>query len=224
MASSRLRAAFAVVFLIVCAAQAGKGDDRSPIPGLFLIHRILQAGHVSGSLAYSGCGFDKRSPPDLPPLGVLDESGTPKEILKKLFAADPLMQVTQEDGGMIRMIEKNVPTDLLEVKIHRLSFFPLDASGAAPVYGPRMALIAILLSPEVVAFGKDHNIGHLPSLDRGFILPGDCCASGRIVHGVLDDVTVSQALDYVLQTFPGFWLYENCVTEEGTRSVYLNFH
>jgi hypothetical protein len=137
------------------------------------------------------------------------------------------MQVTQEDGGMIRMMERNVPTDLLSVRIHHLSFFSSDfpfASEFGPVHGPRMALIAILLSPEVVAFGREHNIANFPSPDRGFLLPGDCCGGGLVIHGELNDVTVSQALDYVLQTFPGFWLYENCVTEKGERSVYLNFH
>ena len=29
----------------------------------------------------------------------------------------------------------------------------------------------------------------------------------------LDDATVSQTLDYVLRTFTGFWVYENCVTK-----------
>ncbi len=132
------------------------------------------------------------------------------------------MQVTQEDG-MMRMIEKNVPTDLLKVKIHDLSFFPQDTKENDAVYGPRMAMRVILNSPEVVAFGKAQNIGNLPSPDHGFALPGDCCGPGRIVHGELHDVTVSQALDYVLQTFPGYWIYENCVTEEGARSVYFNF-
>jgi hypothetical protein len=30
------------------------------------------------------------------------------------------------------------------------------------------------------------------------------------VSGELNDVTVAQALDYIEQTFPGFWMYENC--------------
>jgi hypothetical protein len=128
---------------------------------------------------------------------------------------------------MIRMMETNVQTDLLNVKIHHLSFLPSDfpfASEFGPVHGPRMALIAILLSPEVVSFGKEHSIGNLPSPDRGFLLPGDCCGGGLVVRGELSDITVSQALDYVLQTFPGFWLYENCMTKDGARSVYFNFH
>ncbi|MGD0567496.1 MAG: hypothetical protein ABSA78_03745 [Candidatus Sulfotelmatobacter sp.] len=148
-----------------------------------------------------------------------DYSGPPKEVLGKMFADDPRMGVTQEEGGMVRMIEKDVPTDLLNFKIHHLSFFPSDASASDPVHGPQMAVLAILENPEVMAFRKAHNIG--PFADR-FSLPGNCCGGGRIMHGELDDVTVSQALDYVLQTFPGLWIYENCVGAEGERSDYLN--
>ena len=50
------------------------------------------------------------------------------------------------------------------------------------------------------------------------MLPGNCCGGGQVMHGELDDVTVSQALDYVLDAFPGFWVYENCVKKEGERS------
>jgi len=224
MISYRLTAAFVGLFLTTCTVQMGSSDDRTPIPGLSLIHRILQAGHVSGSLAYSGCGFDKRVPPDLPPFGVVNESGPPKEILEKLFSADPLMQVKQEDS-MIRMMEKNVPTDVLNLKIHHLSFFPSDASESDAVHGPGMALLVILRSPEVMAFRKAHNIdGWASPLHDGLMMPGNCCGGGRVVHGELEDVTVSHALDYVLHTFPGFWLYENCLTDEGARSIYINFH
>jgi predicted transcriptional regulator len=36
-------------------------------------------------------------------------------------------------------------------------------------------------------------------------------------------VTVREALDYVLQTFPGFWLYENCQSTGGHRIVHFDF-
>jgi hypothetical protein len=99
MASYALKAAFVLIFLTVCVGQVAMSHDTNTAAGLWLIHRILLAGHTSGSLAYSGCGFDKRVPPDLPRLGFLDESGPPKEILRKLFDADPVMQVTQEGGA-----------------------------------------------------------------------------------------------------------------------------
>ena len=222
MTSHMLRVAFAVLFLTFCVGQVGGSHDTDPVRGLQLIRSILHAADVSGSLAYSGCGFDRRVPPDLPPFGVLDESGRPQETLKKLFSADPLMQVTQE-GNMIRMMETNVATDVLNLKIHHVSFFPSDVSASDPVHGPRTALLAVLETPEVVAFGKANNIRGLPLPDKAIMMPGDCCGGGRVVHGELDDITVSQALDYVLQTFPGYWVYENCVTKAGARSVYFNF-
>ena len=76
----------------------------------------------------------------------------------------------------------------------------------------------------MMAFGQAHNIGGLPSPDTSLMMPGDCCGGGRIVHGELDDVTVSQALDYVLETFPGFWLYENCQAPSGARTVFFGFN
>ncbi len=218
MIASRRRTVFAVLFLMVFISESGIGDDKG-LPNEELIHRILRSGGFSGSLAYSGCSFKDHMPPNLPPLGILDESGTPTETLTKLFAADPLMQVVQEEG-MIRMMETGVATDILAIKIHRLSFYPSDAPPDAPVYGPRMALVAILRSPEVMAFRKTHNVGGWD----GSSVPGDCCGGGRIVHGELEDVTVSEALDYILKVFPGYWLYENCVNQEGERSIYINFH
>ena len=220
MTSYRLTAASVFVFLTVCVGQAGGGLEA--VMNLQLIHRILGTAQVPGSLAYSSCGFRKQAPNSLPPMRVLpDYSGSPKEVLQKIFADDSRMRVTQEGGGMIRMMETDVPTDLLNFKIHRMSFFPSDASASVPVHGPQMAMFAILDNPEVNAFRKAHNIGPLAD---GFALPGNCCGGGSVVHGELNDVTVSQALDYVLKTFPGFWVYENCVSEEGERSVYFNFH
>jgi len=216
MASCRMTIASVFVLLTVCVGQAGKGT----VPELFQIGRVLRAAHVSGALAYSSCGFHKRVPDDLPPMRVLEHySGSPIEALMKMFADDPRMLVTQEKGGMVRMMETDVPTDLLSFKIHHLSFFPLDAAESDAVHGSQMAVVAILQNPEVKDFRKAHNIG--PFADA-YMLPGNCCSSGRVVHGELNDVTVSQALDYVLQTYPGFWIYENCVDEKGERSVYFN--
>jgi len=185
---------------------------------LTTIGTILSRGHVSGSLAYWGrCGVHK-SYPDFPKLRALsDYSGAPRDVLQRMFADDRHMRVTQEGDGTVRMIEDDVPTDLLDVKIRHISF----ASGPMS-HGANMALIQILALPEVEAFKKAHNIG--PPEENAFIYPG---AAGNentaIVSGDLQNVTVSQALDYVLKTFPGFWLYENCRTEGGGRTVYFNF-
>ena len=88
---------------------------------------------------------------------------------------------------MIRMMETNVATDLLNLKIHHVSFFPVDAPDSYAVHGPRTALLAILQSPEVIAFGKEHNVKGLPYPDLAIMMPGDCCGTGRIVHGELNN-------------------------------------
>jgi hypothetical protein len=129
-----------------------------------------------------------------------------------MFADDPHMQVTQEPEGTIRMVETDVPRDLLDLKIRHISF--RGGNG-----GANAALIRILSTPEVDAFMKANKIG--PRADE---LPasGDSRA-GRRAYGELDNVTVSQALDYVVKIFPGAWLYENCESKEGDRTVYFGF-
>jgi hypothetical protein len=201
-----------------CLAQARGGlDPRAAMP---LVQEVLSKAQLSGSLEYWGaCASDF---PQLRwPTG---HDSSPLEFLQAMFDVDPYMRVTQDSNGKIRMVETDVPSDLLNVKIHHLSFFSAEARESDPVHGPRMALLAILKTPEVMAFGKAHNIEGLPSPDKGFMFPGDCCGGGRIVSGELDDVTVAQALDYVLQTFPGFWLYENCRASERGRTVSFNFY
>jgi hypothetical protein len=44
------------------------------------------------------------------------------------------------------------------------------------------------------------------------------------VPGELSDVTVLQALDYILKAFPGYWIYENCTLLDGRRSVNFDFY
>ena len=49
--------------------------------------------------------------------------------------------------------------------------------------------------------------------------------SPRLPHisGNLDNVTLSEALDYVLRTFPGLWVYENCPSKKRKRAVFITF-
>jgi hypothetical protein len=41
------------------------------------------------------------------------------------------------------------------------------------------------------------------------------------VSGELNNVTLSQALDYMLKTFPGLWVYENCPGDNKYKRVVL---
>jgi len=150
---------------------------------------------------------------------TVPDSGRVTDTLQKMLAAIPQMRVTQERGGLVRMTQTDVPTDLLNFELPRMSF---DVSGPAAerFHGPNMALQVILMSPEVKDFRKTHNIG---PFDDGFLLPGNPEIDKPVLSGELENVTVSQALDYVLQTFPGFWVYESCVDKEGNRTVRFGF-
>lgn len=184
-----------------------------------LIGGLFSKANVSGSLEYWGvCNF-KESYPDFPKLKRIPlHEGSPVELLQEMFSVDPKMKVIQDADGRIRMIEEDVPNDLLDVKIHHLRF-------PSEYHGANIAVTVILRSPEVIAFRKEHNIGPENDWGDGIInFSSDAFAAGRpSVHGDLDDVTVREALDHVLLTFHGSWLYENCKTPDGGRTVWLGF-
>jgi hypothetical protein len=207
---------FAVTLAPSCLGQMNGGP--------YVLSQILSEAQVSGSLSYWGpgpCSSDEGHYPLAPPLRRANSSGPVLEVLQEMFAGDPKMRVTQEPGGVVRMSETDVPRDLLDVKIHHISFDP--PPGAGRLHGPNMALKLILSSPEVQAFRKVHKIGPFSDV---FLMPSDAGSDRPSVSGHLEDVTVSQALDYIFKTFPGFWIYGNCPSERKgeERNVYFSFY
>jgi hypothetical protein len=204
------------LFATVCFGQTQQGA--SAWMRMEQIDNVLRVADVSGSLIYQGyCG---RTVPEAPPVRFANRSGPPSEVLQEMLADTPSMRVTQEPSGLVRMVATDVPKDLLELKIHDLRFY--SATEENPLsHGANMALMAIEMNPEVKAFRKKYNIE--PTSD-GFLMPGDAASGKPTVYGHLKDVTVSQALDYILQAFPGFWIYESCVSAEGERTVRLSFY
>jgi len=187
----------------------------------FAIAEYLSKAHIDGSLSYWGrkaCDFSfSESYVPVPAVRLPTTSGPITDVLQEMFADDPKMKVIQEPGGIIRMFETDVPSDLLEIKIHRISF---DVPG---VHGPNMAIRLILSTPEVEGFRKAHKIGPFTEIFR---VPSDAGDQNPSVSGSLDDVTVSQALDYIFKTYSGFWMYGNCPNggKSAERAVYLWFY
>jgi hypothetical protein len=142
-------------------------------------------------------------------------SGSPAEVLQSMFGENSAIRVTQEPKGLVRMLDANVPTDILDVRIHHVSF---AGEGTDPIGGATLAMMTILRTPEVRAFMEMHNI-----TTGAFRLEG-VNPTQPDVRGELNDVTVSEALDYVLKTVPGYWVYENCTTPEGSRSANFRFY
>jgi len=208
------------VMLLVCRAGCQRTDRTriSSEDGLPLVMTALSSAHASGSLEYRG-RCDTRF--DFPHLRPVDKvAGDAVAALREIFADDPDMRVTRDADGIIRMAEAGVPDDLLAVRIQRIAFKDDEIYPPRDVrFDPRDAMWTVLFQPEVAAFMKGHGIA------RPFDFED---ASGRRaipspepphLAENLRDVTLSQALDNVLQTFPGLWIYENCPNKNGKRIV-----
>ena len=128
-----------------------------------------------------------------------------------MFAKDEDMQVTQEPDGTIRMVEKAVPQDLLNVKIGHISFDDWQKKGHG-MFSPPLVLSVIVGAPEVEAFMKDHNIGQKPKMINGPVNPK------TLVSGELTNVTLSQALDHTLKTFPRAVGLQGVSRQQGEQS------
>lgn len=185
-----------------------------------LISNVLSTTQVSGSLEYNGkCGSDFFVP-DLPAIRVPKKLNgeSPQSIFRYMFSIDSRMAISQEGNGNIRVIESGVQTDVLHVRINHLSFNRTS--------DPDEALHVVLSAPEVRSFMKSNAIGqpfnvHEPPL---YLLPGPHASPMpgiRNISGELNDVTLAEALDFILQTFPGLWLYQDCENLNGQRVVYF---
>ena len=211
---------FVLILLSSCLGQERGGTDETfAVP---LLGRILISAQASGSLAYWGRCELGQPYPDFPALSSpSDHSHPPLEVLREVFAKDRQMEVTQDSNGLMRMFETDVPMDVLDVKIAHLSFRPPEED-RGPFDGPNDSLHRILASPEVKTYVATHRIGPFPDAWAG-------SHSGPRKHQVSGDlynVTVKQALDYILQTFPGFWIYQNSRTpgEGSERYVHFGFY
>lgn len=215
MVSSGFTATAVLVLAVACMGQDTRSID--PRAAAAFIGSVLGEADASGSLAYWGtCGSNGQSN-DFPKLRASRNRGASTlQILREAFADSPKMRVVQRPDGTIRMFETDVPKDLLDLKIRHISF----TTSPDRISSPSQALLLILLSPEVNIFMKTHNIG--PSSDSyGFSFLTR--PNSPSISGDLNNVTVSQALDYILQTYPGYWMYENCPSDNGGRTVLLNF-
>jgi len=131
------------------------------------------------------------------------------------------MRVTQTPDGTIRMVEGGVQTDLPDLRIRHVVF----ENGQYALYNPNDALRFVLRAPEVRAFMKDNDIGWPYTSEAAPGHAGPWPTELPHISGSLDNVTLSEALDHVLKTFPGIWVYENCPRDDKKgRVVYLRFY
>jgi hypothetical protein len=78
-----------------------------------------------------------------------------------------------------------------------------------------------MVTPDVENYMTVNNIGPVVPDFRLFI--GPLSQNAPKISADLYFVTVSEALDYILKTYPGFWAYEECKGEAGSRKVFFQF-
>jgi len=148
-------------------------------------------------------------------------ASSPLTTLREITASDPGMEVGQDSDGTIRMVEKGVPSDILNI---RISHIVLENYAHHDIHSANFAVRVILSAPEVQSFMATHDMV-APQLNGG----GISVPYGAVevwppesphISGSLDDVTVSEALDRVLSAFPGEVLvYWDCpATHSKTES------
>ena len=198
---------------------------REDLHELETIGRVLSLAQVSASLEYKGkCSGSGLPILDLPPIRKPYEHDrqNPVNTIRSMFSGDRSMEVYQASSGIIRVVEARAQTDILHVRIKHLSF-----NG---IFDVRQAKEVALDAPEVQSFMQTHGIVRLFDPPPLFIstlalheIPEDKPPpDAPRVSGELNDVTLADALDYVLKTFPGIWLYQDCGSVDGRPTVYFN--
>lgn len=219
-----MKAALAIVSLAVLVDLTAVGEQcqhcREGLNRTQLVLDVLASARLSGSLQYNGkCGPGVILP-DLPRIHEAQKpfAGKAVDTLGSMLSVDPRMVVFTDANGIVRVVETDVQTGILHVRINHLVFDRIS--------DPEEALGIVLGAIEVQSFMQSHGIAQpfdiyappiyfLPGVNKSFN-PGV-----RNISGELKDVTLGDALDYILKTFPGFWLYQNCQTG-GQRVVYFD--
>ncbi|MGB8889361.1 MAG: hypothetical protein WCC87_21735 [Candidatus Korobacteraceae bacterium] len=219
---------FVFSLAIVCQAQTPEYYPTKQSSLRPLLEVLNKAG-VSGSLEFTGsCPSPVHTFSNFPEFPELRKAassqGSVLKTVREMFADDPAMQVTQDPDGTVRMVERGVATDILNIWIEHIPFASGQPPEPRPIYSANAAITHVLATPEVQRFMKSQDIQQL-----GGIVSVACCTPPSLtsphVTGPLDNLTLSQAMDYILKSFPGIWWYQNCpATDKRTREVYFEFY
>jgi len=157
--------------------------------------------HTSGSLILRGtCKATQQGNvvvsdtiPD-PPSG-----NSLREVMTALSSKDPTLTWVIDSTGQMRVSDKRANLDILHIRLKRVAF--RDASD------PNTAIRDILAAPEFQEYLKEHRIQEGTVFTN--VVPSGTRGIPRFSE-LLNDVTVEQALDRILQFFPGLWVYSEC--------------
>jgi hypothetical protein len=185
-------------------------EQMPPSQFVATVLRVLEENRRSGSLVYRGRCTDSGGITDSFKVAPPAHEIPPVDALRQAFVNDPTLTVKEDSSGMMRVVGGDVQPELLGITIHDVKFQEED--------DPRGATSKLLASQELKAYMQSHHTEFVTT-SGGLIPP----ASGRHLSGTTD-MTVSQSLDRIAQTFPGVWIYQECTTAQGEKRVEINFH
>jgi hypothetical protein len=201
-----------VLFCTILPAQAQNSvDDLNPVL------KVLYEAHLSGSIELAGRCDPLRLPVFSQPERTASVDSSPLAVLREITASDRGMKVRQDPDGTIRMSEKAVPHDILNVRIKHIVF---ENFAHHEIHSASFAVRVILSAPEVQSFMAAHAIAGPQSNEIGVSVPYGAVEvwppESPHISGSLNDVTFSEALDRALRAFPGEVLvYWNCPATHG---------
>jgi hypothetical protein len=153
--SLMLRKIFAALILLGMLSLAKAREEHVWGEELQPILQLIDPPGLSASLQLEGHCDPTRLPPFPNFRTAAKKTGPTLQTIRDIVSPDSGMRVAQDEDGTIRMKEKGVPADILNVRISHVSF---DSYGRKGIYFANTAVQIIISTPEVVAFLNAHDI------------------------------------------------------------------
>jgi hypothetical protein len=198
-----------LVLLICVTSQFGSSQQFRPLskgnPTTVenFVEEMFFITKTSGSLTLSGTckatEVEKDIVPDAlsqPPQGPFNDLG---EAITAISRSNPHLTWVREASGLLRVRDDRVSNDVLRIRLQRVHFRN-DANA-------NDAIVDALSAPEVQAYFKMNRIED-SAMPIGLI-PTSTKGSPRL-SGEVRDLTLGEALDYIMHYFPGLWIYSEC--------------
>src|SRR5579864_9846258 len=178
-----------------CATRAQRTDSNQMNSSDIVrtVIKTLERSGRSGSLIYRGSCSPSGGIKDSFKVGAVKGDRPAFEALHAAFKGDSTLSLNEDAAGLMRILGGHVQTDLLQLKLQKVTF-----EGEAD---PRDAIDKLLASSEVTGYMRANHIKFITLLD-GLIPP----PSGVHLNATLEHTSLSQALDQILQNFPGVWI------------------
>ena len=191
-----------VVVLSTMQAQQLRPVTNSETTVENYIQEMFFMAHKSGSLTLHGTckstlqgsvvvSEDLKNPPQGPFNDI-------SEVIDVLSKNKPELSITHTSDGIMRVSDNRVKGGLLQVHLNLVHI--------KEAKDPHAAIKAVLAAPEAQGYLKDNRI----ELGDVFNMPSSRKGVPRLTVD-LRELTVGQALDKIINFFPGVWIYSECM-------------